>query len=79
MDQDKQEQRKFLEEQLEWTKNQAQILDEMNEKLLEMKRIAQSVLEDNLSDVEKESVNDQFNRLKKEVAALEQQLHSVIH
>ncbi len=40
MDIHQQEQKKFLEQQLQHTKEQVCILDEMNVKLYEMKRIA---------------------------------------
>ncbi|MCQ6277154.1 hypothetical protein JMM81_19965 [Bacillus sp. V3B] len=79
MDKDQQDVKKFLEEQLEWSKDQARILDKMNVKLLEMKRIAQYVVDHELSAIEMKSLNSQLNDLKNEFHVLEKQLHSVVH
>ena len=49
MDKDQQEQKKFLEEQLEWCKEQDRILEEIEMKLHEMKRIAEYALEHELT------------------------------
>ena len=49
MDNDQQDQKKFLEDQLEWSQDQVGILDEMNVRLHEMKRIAQYVINNELS------------------------------
>ena len=45
MDNDQQDQKKFLEEQLEWSKEQVRILDEIDMRLHEMKRIAEYAVE----------------------------------
>jgi hypothetical protein len=79
MDKDQQEVKKFLEEQLEWSKDRVRILDEMNVKLLEMKRIAQYVVDHELSGNETDTLNSQLNHLKNQFYALEKQLQSVVH
>lgn len=40
MDKDEQERKQFLEQQLEWCREQDRILGEIEEKLQEMKKIA---------------------------------------
>ena len=48
MDKDEQEHKKFLEELLEWCKEQDRILEEIDMKLHEMKEIAEYALEHDL-------------------------------
>lgn len=75
MDKDQQDQKEFLEQQLRWTEEQACILDEMDNKLHEMKRIAEYVLEHDLSEIEIERLNSKLNVLKREVDFLQKQLY----
>ena len=79
MEKEEKERKQFLEQQLEWFKKQDLILEEIEFKLLEMKRIAQYVANDNLTSLENEQLNDQFNKLKSEVQSLEKQLQTVVH
>jgi hypothetical protein len=79
MDKDDQDHKKFLEEQLEWCKEQDRILEEIDVKLHEMKEIAEYALEHGLTSAEIDQLNDQLNELKREVHSLEKQLHSVVH
>jgi hypothetical protein len=79
MDQDQQEQKKFLEQQLQWTEEQVCILDEMNVKLHEMKSIAEYALEHTLSAIEIERLNDELAILKNEFSSLEKQLYPILH
>jgi len=79
MDKDRQEQKKFLEEQLHWCKEQDRILEEMESRLREMKRIAEYALEKELNSAEINELDGRLNELKKEVHFLEEQLHSVVH
>ena len=69
----------FCEEQLEWCKEQGRILEEIDVKLHEMKKIAEYALEYELTLVEIDQLNGQLNELKREVHFLEKQLHSVVH
>lgn len=78
MDKDHQDRKEFLEQQLQWCKDQDAILEEMNGKLHEMKRIAEYALEHKLSSAEVDKLNGQLNELKQEVYFLESQLHSVV-
>ena len=78
MNQDQQEHKKSLEQQLQWTKERIQILDEMDVKLHEMKRIAEYALEQHLSALEIERLNGELNVLKGEFSSLEKQLYPVL-
>lgn len=79
MDKDQQEYKKFLEQQLQWTEVQVRILDEMDVKLHEMKRITEYALEHELSPIETERLNAELNILKNEFSSLEKQLYPVLH
>ena len=79
MNKDQKDQKKFLEEQLEWSKEQVRILDEIDMRLHEMKRIAEYAVEHELSANEKIRLNTQLKDLKYEVDSLEKQLHTVVH
>ncbi|MGY0692492.1 hypothetical protein ACW2QC_06820 [Virgibacillus sp. FSP13] len=79
MDKDKQNHKNFLEEQLQWCKQQDRILEAIEIRLHEMKRIAEYSLQYELTSIEIEVLNDQLNKLKQEVHSLEKQLHPVVH
>ncbi len=79
MDIDQQEQKKYLEQQLQWTKEQVCILDAMNVKLHEMKRIAEYSLEHTLTAIEIERLNGELDILKNEFSSLEKQLYPILH
>lgn len=79
MNKDQQETKKFLEEQVEWCKRQDAILEKIENKLYEMKALAEYARDRNLSLVESQLINTQLNTLKQEVNSLEQQLHSIVH
>ena len=74
-----QEHKRFLEEQLEWCKEQGHILEEIEKKLYEMKEIAEYALTNNLTSGEVARLNSQLDNLKKEIQTLEKQLHAVLH
>lgn len=79
MDKEEQEHKQFLEQQLEWCKEQDCILEEIEMKLQKMKKLAEYALEHELTSDEIDDLNSQLNELKHEVRALEKQLHSVAH
>lgn len=79
MEDDREEYKKFLEQQLQWSKKQASILDEINDKLHKMKKIVEYALDFELTSREANKLNDHLNELKAEVCCLEKQLQSVIH
>ncbi len=79
MDKEAREHKQFLEQQLNWCKKQDRILEEIERKLHEMKKIAQYTLDHELSAIEIEQLNSQLNALKREVHFLEKQLQSVVH
>ena len=70
MNKEEQEHKQFLEQQLEWCKKQDRILEEIEVKLFEMKKIAQFALEHELSEIEIEGLNTQLIDLKNEVHLL---------
>lgn len=78
MDQE-QVQKKHLEQQLQLTVEQARILDGMNVKLHEMKRIAEYALANNLSAFEIKKLNSELDTLKKKFSSLEGQLYTILH
>ena len=77
MNQDQQAQKRDLEQQLEWTKEQVHILDKMDIKLHEMKKIAEYALEHKLSEDEIQRLNGELNVLKSELSSLEKQLYPI--
>ncbi|MFJ7726532.1 hypothetical protein ACIQXV_10230 [Neobacillus sp. NPDC097160] len=79
MDKNQQEQKRFFEQQLQWTLERARILDEINVKLHEMKEIVKYVLIHELSSSEIEELNSQMDNLKNVIQCLEKQLYTVIH
>ena len=80
MDQDERERKKFLEEQVEWCKEQKRILDEIDKLLYEMKAIAEYVLQNESTPNEIKELNQQLDELKREIHFLEQKLYvEVLH
>lgn len=79
MDEDSHERELFLKQQFQSNEDQIRILDEMNLKLHEMKKIAEYALEYELTPHEINKLNEQLNVLKNEVNALGNQLHTVLH
>ena len=79
MKKEEQEHKQFLEQQLEWCKEQDFILEAIQMKLHEMKEIAEYSLNHELTATEVDRLNGQLNELKSEVHLLEKQLHSVVH
>lgn len=79
MNRDTQEQIIFLQQQLQWSKKQAIILEEIDELLHEMKKIALYALDNTLTTSETADLNEKLARLKTQVHFLEKQLHSEYH
>jgi hypothetical protein len=71
--------KQFLEQQLEWCKKQNRILEEIELKLYEMKKIAQYARNHELTAIEIDLLNSELDKLKSVVHFLEKQLHSVVH
>lgn len=76
---DQKELKEFLEQQLEWTKVQAHILDKIDEKLHQMKRIAVYAAEHDLPEYELDDLNTRINELKQEIHVLERQRKGTVH
>ncbi|MEK4384847.1 hypothetical protein MKZ25_03490 [Solibacillus sp. FSL W7-1464] len=70
------EERAFLEAQLQWIKQRDAVLAQIEKKLYEMKHIAEQVAADEtaLLESQKHRLNERFLQLKDEVAELENQL-----
>ena len=79
MDKDHEEIKKFLEKQVEWCKWQDSILEEIENKLHEMKKLAEYARAHELTPLEVNRLNEQLNTMKQEVHTLEQQLQSEVH
>lgn len=79
MRQDEQEERRILSEQLEWTREQARLLDEMDDRLHKMKAIAEYVKAHDLSPFEIEQKNDELNVLIDEYNELERRYNPILH
>lgn len=79
MNNEQQEHKQFLEQQIDWCKKQDQILEEIELKLQEMKKLAQYAFDYELTTIEVEQLNEQLKDLKREVFSLEKQLFSVVH
>lgn len=79
MDKYVQEHKRFLEQHFEWCKKQDCILEEIELKLHEMKKIAQFTHNHDLTTIEIEQLNGKLSGLKSEVHFLEKQLHSFVH
>lgn len=71
------DERVFLEAQLQWVKKRDALLDRIEKKLYEIKHIAEQVASDDSSMLEsqKHRLNERFLQLKNEMAELENQLH----
>ncbi|MBG9657785.1 hypothetical protein [Cytobacillus firmus] len=79
MDKDKQERLRFLEYQLLWSMEIALVLDEIEARLQEMKRIAEYALDVELSYSEGEVLNLRLIELKEDVIFLEKKLEMDFH
>ncbi|ERN52139.1 hypothetical protein [Alkalihalophilus marmarensis] len=71
MNEETKEQIVFLQQQLEWSREQAQLLEAIERKLIEMRELAEASLDSGLSQLEWESLNEQFQQLRNEVIELQ--------
>lgn len=65
--------KKQLEDQLEKVKQRLQILDMIEEKLFQMKELAQRVIDEDLSDKEIEDINHEVQSLGQQVKLLDRE------
>ncbi len=63
--------KKELEQELQWVEYRQKMLDLMEEKLLQMKQIAEQAKEGNLSPSELDILNNRINNLVEQVRALD--------
>ena len=78
MNRNQREQKEFLQQQLQWAKDQNRILAEIEAKLYEMRAIAEYAANHELTADEVKVLNNQLRELKGEIDFLEQRLHSVV-
>ncbi|GGP07381.1 hypothetical protein [Oceanobacillus neutriphilus] len=69
----------YLEEQLQWFRERDSILEKMEIKLYEMKKIAEYACEEELTSDEIGRLNFQLNKLKNDIQSLEKQLNGFVH
>ncbi|MFD1031463.1 hypothetical protein [Metaplanococcus flavidus] len=79
MDQNQNERKEFLQQQLQWTKGQIDILDQMDMKLQEMKGIAEHVAHNELSQSEIVNSSAEINALNQEYEKLIESYQMVVH
>jgi len=79
MDKDQIELKKFLEERVNWSVHQDKILEKIENKLYEMKELAEYARNYELTQIEINRLNVQLNMLKQEIHFLEQQLLSELN
>ncbi|RKQ12325.1 hypothetical protein [Ureibacillus endophyticus] len=79
MNKNNQEYQFFLEKQLEWCKSQDRILEEIENKLYEMKEIAMYARDHEVMPMVLNRLNNQLNTLKQDILFLEKQLQSIVN
>ena len=79
MDKDQQVQKRFLKEQVEWCEMQDIVLEKIENKLYQMKKLAEYVRDYEPTSIQVNRLNARLNILKQEVHSLEQQLQSYVH
>lgn len=67
------ENKDFLEEKLKWVKYRLEIIDKIENKLKEMKMLAEYVKNNNLSSIQIKDINEKINILKQEVLKLDKE------
>lgn len=68
---EREELKQELERELQWVQYRQKILDIIDEKLLQMKHLAEQGKKDNLTEEEREALNTRLNDLAKQVKALD--------
>ncbi len=68
---EKEEIKQELGLELQWVQYRQRMLDIMEEKLLQMKQIAEQAKEENLSPIELKALNARINNLAEQVRALD--------
>ena len=79
MDKNQQEHKKFLEDQVEWGRQRDAILEQIENKLYEMKELAEYARDHELTPIERSRLQEQMNTLNQGVHSLEQQLQSEVN
>jgi flagellin-like hook-associated protein FlgL len=68
---EKEELKQELDQELEWVKYRQKMLDIMEDKLLQMRELAEQAKQGNLTAEELESINTKINNLVSQVRALD--------
>ncbi|ABR46967.1 hypothetical protein Amet_0742 [Alkaliphilus metalliredigens QYMF] len=74
---DKEQVKKEMKQELEKVKYRIKILDLIEEKLFEMRELAQRVIEEELTDEEIENINQQVKTLEKQVKLLNSESNGI--
>lgn len=62
----------YLKQQAKWIKYRLEMLDEIEAKLVAMKKLAEYARDNDLDDKEKEEINQKLQNLQKEVDELDE-------
>ena len=68
---EREELKRELEQELQWVNYRQKMLDIINEKLLQMKQLAEQAKQGNLNERELELLNDRINNLEAQVKAID--------
>jgi len=68
---EREELEKKLKEELQWIKYRQRMLDVIEEKLIEMKNIAEQAKEKSLTEIELRKLNIELNNLSEQVKAID--------
>ena len=74
---EKEELKKELQQELQWVQYRQKMLDIMEEKLLQMKELAQQAKDNNLSPEEIAVLNAKLNRFAAQVNALDEESRKI--
>lgn len=74
---EKEELKQELEQEIQWVQYRQKMLDIIEEKLLQMKQLAEQAKEENLSPAELELLNDRLNNLAEQVRALDSESRKI--
>ena len=76
---EKEELKQELEQELQWVKYRQQMLDIMEDKLLQMRQLAEQTKQGNLTEREMEEINMKLNNLATQVKALDGESTRTLH
>lgn len=72
------ENKEFLQEKLKWVKYRLEMLDEIENKLKEMRSLAETVKNNTLNPIKIKEINIKIEQLKKEVIELDEKSRTLL-